>query len=326
MSRKLSDYILLAAFIAGLICMFIPSGQSADELRTTKALWNLGHPVLFFLAGHLAYAFYPPLTRRPPIRQILMLFLAVLAAAGATELFQSVIPGRFPSYTDILGDLAGIAAYLSFRFRKKARQYALLHAATACLIALVLWPAFRAASDDFISYRQFPILADFETPFESTRFESHTKAFAISSQKAFHGTRSLKINLTTDTYSGISMQYMPRNWTGFSSLHLAAYNPEPQPIRITIRIHDAQHEKQPIQQFRDRFNRSFTLSPKSWTPISIDLTDVKTAPPRTRRLNLARIQNLGLFVTRAPEPWTLYIDDLRLESPEHIPQKKRGLF
>lgn len=312
MTKKMRDYICLALFAAGLAAMFMPSGDSAPGLRSMDQFWNLGHAVLFFLAAHLAYAFSPRLSFRPVYSQALLITAAVILSGAAIELAQSMIPGRFPSFYDAATNLAGALAYLSLRNRKQVKKYIPMHAAAICLIVLALWPPIRAASDDIIAYTRFPVLADFETPFEATRFTKNAKKAEITSSRAYSGSHSLKINLDTDTYSGISMKYMPRNWQEFSFLYFEVYNPQDHPVKLTVRIHDAEHETQPVQQYSDRFNRSFEVPPETWTTIKIPLADIRTAP-RTRKLDLFSIQALGMFVTRAPEPWTLYIDHIRLK-------------
>ncbi|MFW6100313.1 MAG: VanZ family protein [Bacteroidota bacterium] len=311
MIRKSLDYICLALFLAGFIAMFMPSEPSPPDLRTTEQIWNFGHAALFFLAAHLAYTFYPRLSASTVSRQALLITAAVLLAGTVTELAQSLLPGRFPSLYDITANLAGALAYMSLKNRSQIKKHPIIHLSVACLIILILLPPIRAISDEIIAYRQFPLLADFETPFEKTRFTG-TATHEITSDRSYRGSRSLKINLDTTTYSGISMQYMPRTWQNYSTLCFAVYNPNPAPISLTVRIHDTKHETQPVQQHSDRFNRSFKLSPQTWTTIEIPLQEVRTAP-LARDLNLNQIQSLGMFVTRASEPWTIYLDYIRLK-------------
>lgn len=312
MTRKLLDYICLVLVSAGFIGMFMPSDPSPPDLRSTEQIWNLGHAALFFLATHLAYTFYPPLPARTVARQALLITTAVLLTGAITELAQSLLPGRFPSLYDMAANLAGALFYMSFKNRTQIKKHLLIHLSVACLIILVLLPPAIAVSDEIIAYRQFPVLADFETPFEKTRFSPTAETYEITSDKSYYGRRSLKINLNTTTYSGIFMQYMPRSWQNYATLNFAVYNPNPEPITLTVRIHDTRHETQPVQQYSDRFNRSFRLSPNTWTAIEIPLQEVRTAP-LTRNLNLNQIQSLGIFVTRAPEPRTIYLDYIKLK-------------
>ncbi|MFW6082356.1 MAG: hypothetical protein ACOC7W_10605, partial [Desulfosalsimonas sp.] len=146
--KKLRDTACLALFAAGLIGMFLPTGDSPPGLRSADQFWNLGHPVLFFLGAHIAYIFYPRLSSRTMYRQALLLTAGALCAGTAIELSQSLIPGRFPSFYDMAANLSGALAYLSLKNRKQAKRYMLVHISAACLIALVLWPPLKAVSDD----------------------------------------------------------------------------------------------------------------------------------------------------------------------------------
>ena len=312
MMRKVRDTACAVLFFTGLIAALAPSADVPAGLRSTEAFWNLGHAALFFLFGHLVYTVYPSLGRSPLSRQVMLTAGMVVAAAGGIELAQNLIPGRTSGFADIVVSLAGAGVYVSLHNRQKTGICFLFHAGIICLALFAAWPCIKAVSDEIIAKKQFPLLAGFETPFEKSRFEPNSAGLAISTQKASTGNRSLKIRLRRQTYSGVSLQYMPRNWKGFSSLNFSVYNPQDHPVRLTVRIHDKKHEKQPAQLLSDRFNRFFPLAPQNWTPVSIPLEDVHNAP-LSRGLNLARVQTVGFFTTHPPEPCTLFIDSIRLD-------------
>lgn len=312
MTRKIRDYACLLFFLAGLLAMFIPSYSSPQGLRSIEQFWNLGHVALFFAAAHLAYSFYPRLSLLTMPRQAILLTAGTLAAGAAIELTQSLIPGRVASLHDMMANLAGALAYLSLINLKQIKRYFLIHATTACLVAVVLWTPFRAVSDEIIAYWQFPTLASFETPWEESRFIGYAKQYRITTARAYEGQRSLAITFDTTRYSGISMQHMPQNWEGYSYLKFSAYNPQKQQIQLYTRIHDVPHAQSETMLFTDRFNRSFLLPAEAWTSIEIPLEEVKEAP-QARSMDLTRICDLQFFVHNEPEPLTLYIDGIRLK-------------
>jgi hypothetical protein len=71
-----------------------------------------------------------------------------------------------------------------------------------------LLPLAVAITDEWIAKNQFPVLADFETPFEIYRWVGGT-AFDIDNGISYHGGSSLKIQLNTSKYSGVALKYFP---------------------------------------------------------------------------------------------------------------------
>jgi hypothetical protein len=309
--QKKRDYIYAAIFAAGAVTMFLPSEASPAGLRSVEQLWNLGHAALFFLAGHLIYTFMPGFSEKQLREQAAVLLAVVLAAGGFSEILQSLIPGRNASFFDMLINLTGMGACLAVKNPGKSFIHFLLYAAVACLIAICMWPFLRSVSDELIAKRQFPVLADFQTPFEADRFQSDTAEYKITDKTASTGTKSLELRLGIHEYSGIFMQYMPRNWQGYSWFEFQAYNPQTVPVVLTVRIHDKKHETSPAQLYNDRFNKSFSLAPQSWTTIAISLKEVRHAPA-TRRMDMEHIQSIGFFVANPAQELSIFLDNIIL--------------
>ena len=70
----------------------------------------------------------------------------------------------------------------------------------------------------------------------------------------------LEIHFLTDKYSWISLNHFPQNWRGYSNFAFDAYNPESTPLEVVCRINNRRHDREG-HRYRDRFNRSLTLSP-----------------------------------------------------------------
>jgi hypothetical protein len=92
-------------------------------------------------------------------------------------------------------------------------------------------------------------------------------------------------------------------------LNLRLYNPSAEPLWITCRIHGLAHETGNMA-YSDRFNRRFPLQ-QGWNDLRIELAEVAYAP-KTRRMDMAQIVNLGLFTVTVQKSRTLYLDDVRL--------------
>ena len=176
------------------------------------------------------------------------------------------------------------------------------------LVATQIYPIMISLFDENQARRDFPVLSDFQTPFQQTRWDGDA-ALTIENPTDGSKNRSMRVDLTTQQYSGISLDYFPGNWSRYQILQFRINNPSAEPIRLTCRIHDTKHT-QGVQRFDDRFNKSFSLS-QGWHTVNIRLEEVKTAP-NTRQMDMSDIRGLGIFATRLTHPRTIYIDDVKL--------------
>jgi hypothetical protein len=88
---------------------------------------------------------------------------------------------------------------------------------------------------------------------------------------------------------------------------LTAYSNRPEPLPLTLRIHDAVHNG----QYEDRFNRQIVLTPGR-NRIEIPLADLRAAP-RRREMDLRHISGIGIFAYRLTDPVVIYLGPIRLE-------------
>jgi hypothetical protein len=221
--------------------------------------------------------------------------------------------GGDASIGDLLRDMVGGVIALSWfspsskvlpeRVRRAARTVAATLLLVACL------PLAAALSDEGIARFQFPVLSDFETPFETDRWDGDAR-FSVDHSVARHGKASLRVDLDTSLYSGVALVYFPRDWRGYHFLSLEALNPSPEGIDITCRIHDLRHEEGE-QRYEDRYNKVFHLR-SGWNEIRVDLGEVVRAPAG-RTLDLGAIRAVGIFATRLPTRRILFLDHIHLE-------------
>lgn len=313
---KLTKQIALILFAAGVIGMLLPGRESgAPQIRSIQEIFIAGHMLVFFLGAYLLYAFHPGLEARSFHIQLLVLLALALLAGIIIEGLQLFIPGRTGSARDAAANIMGALFFLSLKNLRASTRFILFHLAVAVITGILLWPFARTVSDEIAAYRQFPLLAGFETPFESTRFIRGTGRFNISEEYAYTGKKSLRVTFGTQAYSGIAMEHMPGNWQGFSHLHFAVYNPQEKEVTLHTRIHDVLHAKSERMIYADRFNRTFFLPPVTWTVIQIPLEKIKNAP-RTREMDMDKISSIGFFVARETVSVTLYIDDIRLKNKQ----------
>ena len=213
---------------------------------------------------------------------------------------------------DVLRDVTGSVLMLSFgpghkQIHSRFVQF-VLQGVALLLLLIQLWPVAMALTDEAIARQQFPLLSGFETPFEANRWEGDGK-LSISTDPTSDDGDVLEFELPPGTFSGLHLKYFDGDWQGYKHLNLRLYNPIPEPLWISCRIHDLAHETG-TQNYHDRFNRRFLLR-EGWNDLTIDLAEVAAAP-KTRRMDMAHIANLSLFTVALKKPRTLYLDDVRL--------------
>jgi hypothetical protein len=155
--------------------------------RSLYRLWESGHVLVFFLACHFFYILCPQFALLNITRQIVFLLSIAGTCAFAIEGLQVFLYGKSLEYSDIVGDMAGVLLFLSLRTLHIRNKIFYLHGLTILFIGFVIWPILCAFIDEMLIRQQFPLLADFETPFEASRFEGKTGRASISDEQAFQG-------------------------------------------------------------------------------------------------------------------------------------------
>lgn len=292
-----------------LFLLFFIGGPDYLSSRSFKSFWNLGH-ILFFLLFPLLISYYKRFLNNY-LKQCIFIIAITLILGAIIELLQNSFQ-RIPDANDLFRDIIGAMAYLFFLSpsRKKISKRILLmtQVGTVVLIGLQIFPIILALTDEYIARRQFPELSGFETPLEIQRWSGDAD-FKIDKKIKKTGKASMRVLLNTDKYSGVALQYFPKNWEGFSYFQFAIFNPSSEDISITCRIHDKKHTEQD-ERYEDRFNRSFSI-PKGWNKITISLKDIKHAP-KNRLMVMHEIRNVGLFSSSLPYQRIINIDDVKL--------------
>ncbi|MEE9397320.1 MAG: VanZ family protein [Methylococcales bacterium] len=296
--------------IVSLVSLFLfiaPPDQTSS--RSVKALWESGHIIGFAIWIVIIQNKWKKLATYPVFFQISLLLLISLLLGILIELLQTFIAERIASPMDVVRDIAGSLFAIAF-FNSQLQKTSTLHKTSIKVLAssvviFVLIPLFSVAADDILANSQFPVIADFESPFELSRIESSMKV-ALDEQLHHHGKRSMKVVLEPARYSGFHLRAFPRNWRPFNSLKFSIFNHANYKIYMTCRISDINHN----HSHGDRFNRKFAANP-GWNHISIPLTDVNNAPIN-RKMDMTAIKHIGIFITALDKPVEVNIDYIRL--------------
>ena len=180
------------AFVISSIHLCV-GGPDYYSSRSLKTLWDIGHIVYFVLFITLLMRSHF-IVRMTLINKWLF-FLSRLSSQVLQLKFYSMVTARTPDAGDNLRDFSGTFLALVFapaETRLKSYQPRFLLESLAFLLFLFLiWPFFRSLIDEAISSYQFPVLADFETPFEIDRW-SGAKRVSIESIPSIATNRLLK--------------------------------------------------------------------------------------------------------------------------------------
>ena len=293
----------------GSVLLFL-GGPDYYSSRSFTHFWDIGHIVYFALLAGLLFRWR--FVTRMSLTGQWIIILAITLLLGVSIEFMQHGTARTPDIGDVLRDMTGSLIVLVFgsscpQLRPVSLRLSLR--VTVLVLSLVqLWPVTKSLIDEAIAGHQFPILSDFETPFEIDRWTG-SAGLSVETMPSIAHSRLLKLSLTTDQYSGAALKYFDGDWTSAGRLQLSLYNPDENPLQITCRIHDLQHTDG-HEEYEDRFNRSYLLM-HGWNHIEIDLGEVKKSPAG-RSMDMSRIRGFGLFVTSLPAPRILYLDNVRL--------------
>ena len=146
------------------------------------------------------------------------------------------------------------------------------------------------------------LLSGFEDAADLDRWKPQGAQVERVHDHATQGQWSLKLTLTRGDYPGIAFTSLA-GWERYDIARLDVFNPQSQPVNVTIRLDDAQ-----TTNFGSRYNEDFLLHPGSNT-LELPLRQLQTSDHK-RNLDPARLMRFLLFGSR---PATLYLDNFRLD-------------
>lgn len=231
--------------------------------------------------------------------------ILVVLLSLAIEAIQSQV-GRQANWQDGLRNLIG--AWFGLFWGQSASRAVWLGRLGASL--LLLWQLSGLAQTGFGHWQRlerFPVLSDFETKRQLLEWGGNIERVK---EPVAQGNFSLALYLGTEHYSGGGLDHLVGDWSGYDSLSFELYHPGEEPLKLTLRINDTQHDRSD-GRYDDRFNQRLWAQP-GWNSYRIALVEVKRAP-EGRPMNMSSIQRLGIFATQLPEAQTIYLDNLRLE-------------
>jgi hypothetical protein len=198
----------------------------------------------------------------------LVSLLAGVALGGLTEYVQAVV-GRDSSWddlgNDILGTLGGVAWRTARSTDGMGRRLGIAIAALAMSVAF--WPLGRTIAAYGYRAAAAPVLWRADS--------SLLRRFSYVQQ---------------GRYPGLVLFEVPANWCAYAELQVELRNASATRLRITLRAHDAAHDR----TYADRFNHELWLEPAERRLLRVPLDEVRAAPAG-RSMDLSRMRGLAVF-------------------------------
>jgi VanZ family protein len=301
-------FFLLPLMLLGMVLFFIDMKHEAGS--AVYQLYGFAH-LAFFILMAFALSWIPSVARRPFLFQFALIVFVVLFVGGMIELIQPYF-GRTARLRDLGIDLLGAFNGVVFLVptRRNLRRGVLVFGqlVAVALTAVVSYGPITTLWDMRQASKQFPILGDFETRLETRRWSSGE----IDKGIARHGESSLRVFLGTQKYSGTTLERSFGDWRGYSTFAFSIYNPDPDPVLITVSIRDEEHFRRG-GVYHDRFNRVFTME-QGWNDVYIPVADIENAPS-ARKLELDHLSEVVIFTVDLPAPRVMYLDYVHLIPP-----------
>lgn len=281
--------------------------------RVAQAAGDALHAPLFAVLAMIVWRFATGRLRRSTLTTGLLVWCGVSAFGLVTETLQMWV-GRHPSWSDVFANVLGAAAGTLWASRHgiSRRPFRIAVCTTgAALIVLASRPPVAILVDVYRQHAEMPLVGSFESPMELSRWIATECRISRSRNRSTDGDWSLRLDLTTETYTGAALRWPLPDWTAYRSLYFDLYLNETDvaghpPLVLIVKLEDAHHNNNPD----DRFHRTVRLS-SGWNRVRIRLSDVVSLP-NGRKFDLSRVAFLQFFTVRPSHPQTIYLDNIHL--------------
>lgn len=280
--------------------------SSVEHGLLVNELWNTGHLLLF---GTFSYLLQQTslLKKRQLLFQFAFISTLTAILSISIEFIQAHV-GRDFSYIDMMRNFLGAYTVLfaCHAIKRSARQRMLFFSLSAISALLGLTSLILAATDAAIIQYKFPIIADFETPFELDRWETSSSVITLDKRNA---NNAMNIQLLPGKYPGVTLKEMPHDWHTFNFFEMQINNGSADTLNLELKIYDGEHIQNGYH-YHDRFNYEFTAAP-GMNQLRIPVSEIRDAP-ETRKMNLRNIDSVSLFTVNLKHKSMITLDDIQL--------------
>lgn len=292
------------------ILLFV-GGPDYESHRIVQQIWDVGHVALFLMLSYIILIFI----RKYKLSYIAQ-FLIIVALSFIFGLFVELIQlliGRDFELQDLANDVSGaiIGYFVYYLLHAKISKLHNIIAALSIVLLLMisLYPLANVLVDEVKMKNEFPMLSDFESPTQLSRWDVKQANLSLNKHHVQQGEYSLQAIFLPDAFPDITLQHFPRDWSGYKNIKFSLYNKAQDPVVIELKVYDEDHMKYGYQ-YTDRFNRELLLQP-GWNNIFISLNEIFNSPEK-RTMDRTRIKSFSLFLKDVTSPVTIFLDGLEL--------------
>ena len=307
-----------AAFmvLAGLMVFLFFGDVSSGNHRYIDEVFDFGHILLFGIASLAILNIISSAGNGG--RSILIYFLAggiTFLLGFITECIQLYMPQRQFDLWDLLYDLIGATVFLANGLTRSNAEIRGAFSKTILYVSILLMglcflPTVTAVIDDHEMQKDFPMIGSFERSFEMGRWKAQDSEMSRTTIYRTQGEYSMQVKLNPGKYPGISTRYFFGDWHDYDVLAFDVFLAETEPLKMSIRIDDKDHNN----AHNDRFNKTFLLNSKL-NEINIPLKNVMRAPTG-RTMDMRNIAQIVLFSYNLQRKSTIFIDNIRLSKAD----------
>lgn len=318
---------LFTAFLLGVVVALTLMAAEFElpyDTRLGREIQNAGHAPFF---GVLSLLFLWLSNRAVGSRVNrrfwhYLIALAASAVLGATSEYLQIASPRDADIWDLARDVAGAVSFLGFHLildRKMAPFWGkwarkgkpVIFAGCVLLIVSPFVPVALWAGAYLHRNQAFPEVCDFESYWGNMFLKTRNAALQVTDPpagwKRSGSAHAARVTFSGATYPAFFIEEPYPDWRDYAFLRFAVYSELDTSVNLVLRIEDSHHDR----AYEDRFNRAIVIRP-GVNPISISLDDVRQAPA-TRDMDMAAVRALSLFAVRIKKPFTVYLDDFRLD-------------
>ncbi len=303
--------LLLVLVICIIPLLFAQVGPDYYSGRLYRALWDLGHIPFFTLASYVVVRVLRTRINLSGLSWVLILLGGALLLGSLVEFIQMFV-GRSVSMRDVFSDFVGAyivcALYSPLHRQSSALFKWFLRGSLAILLGFALVPLAAESYDHVLAHRQFPVLAGFEQPTETTRWKGEVDYERVRFNAAAQS-YALRVRFDGQGYEWLSLWHFPRDWRDYDWLRFSVFN-DGEAFDINLRIHDEPYVRSEMV-YSDRYNQRLTLE-AGWNHFAVPLEEIERGPA-TRLMDMSQVWAVWFFVHDLGREASLYLDDIRLE-------------
>ena len=313
--------LIRALALAGAVLVLGGLPQPADT-KLWLTVYDAGHAPLFgFVALVLLSLIRIVRPGRAGLQPYLFAFLIAMALGGVAELVQ-FFGMRDADPGDLLRNGAGAASFLTLaRVMEKGEDgravvgSGLLRIGAGVLAGALFLAVFIPVGARIIDYRgrdaSFPVLCELESRWDRTFVKPVSSGLQPETlppeMGEAPGRRVGRWVLYSRPYPGLALEEPFPDWSGHKELRFTIWSDQDRPVEMTLMAEDLRHRPGTGDRARVRFR----VEPGR-NRIRIPLEEIRLAPPN-RSLEMDQVAMLMLYTRRPEEPFTLWIDSIRLE-------------